>query len=52
MTIGTKFRLIGQTTEFVVVKVYLAAGFIPAIVGYTLDGSHRTNARIADVIAL
>lgn len=48
----TKFRLIGQTTKFKVVRFYKAAGFIPSVVGVTEDGKFMTCARIADVIAI
>lgn len=45
-----KFRLLGQTTRFMVVRVYLAAGFIPSVYGETLDGKYGTCARVADII--
>ena len=47
-----KFRLISQTTVFMVRRVYLAAGFIPSVYGETLDGKYATCARIADIIIL
>lgn len=46
------FRVIGQTIVFQVVKVYDAAGFIPSVIGHTIDGKRQTAARIADVIWL
>ena len=47
-----QFKLIGRATVFVVVREYLAAGFIPSVVGHTLDGKYQTVARKADVIFL
>lgn len=47
---GRKFRLIGNTTVFTVDREYLAANFIPAVVGHTLDGKKMTVAREADII--
>lgn len=44
-----RFRLIGRSTVFVVVREYLAAGLVPAIVGVTEDGRYQTIARKADV---
>ena len=45
------FSLIGRPTViFQVVKRYDAAGFIPSVVGVTLDGTKQTVAREADVI--
>lgn len=43
------FKLIGRETVFRVVKRYDAAGFIPAVIGVTLDGKFQTAARIEDV---
>ena len=49
----THFVLIGRPTLiFKVVKFYLAAGFIPAVKGITLDGKHETCARVDDVNAV
>ena len=48
-TIGRQFRLISQTTRFKVVRAYLAAGYIPAVEGHTLDDKLRTSARIEDI---
>ena len=47
--IGRKFRLIGRAAVFVVAKEYLAAGFIPALVGITEDGRYKTQPRVVDV---
>lgn len=47
-----KFRLIGSTTVFTVVRFYLAAGFIPSVVGMTPDGRYQTHARTVDVVPL
>lgn len=49
---GDTFRLIGNTTEFVVTQLYMAAGDIPAVVGWTKCGNFTTTARTADVIFL
>lgn len=49
--IGRKFRLIGCTLEFVVVREYLAAGFIPALVGVSAD-NRKTQPRVKDVVWL
>ena len=50
MKMQTKFTLIGYPTLiFKVVKRYQAAGFIPSVVGHTLDGKRQTVARVADV---
>ena len=46
------FRLIGRTTRLRVVRKYSAAGFLPAVVGHTIDGKFQTAARIADIIPL
>lgn len=44
------FTLIGRPTMvFRVVKQYKAAGFIPSVIGVTLDGKYQTAARIEDV---
>lgn len=48
----TRFRLIGQTTEFNVVRHYLAAGFIPSVHGITDDGMRQTCARAADIMEI
>lgn len=48
----TKFKLIGQTTVFVLRRQYLAADFIPSVVGVTEDGKRQTTAREADVLWL
>lgn len=50
--VGDQFRLIGRTSSFNVVRVYLAAGFIPSVYGETADGKFGTCARIADIIIL
>lgn len=50
---GRYFRLLGTTGPlFVVVKEYLAADFIRAVLGHTLDGKRQTYARVEDVIFL
>ncbi len=49
---GDTFRLIGRNTEFIATNLYMAAGDIPAVVGWSLDGSYTTCARTADVIFL
>lgn len=44
------FKLSGTTgPTFEVVKQYKAAGFIPTVIGHTLDGKLQTHARIEDV---
>lgn len=49
----THFALLAQPTLiFRVVKAYDAAGFIPSLVGVTLDGKRQTAARVADVCAV
>jgi hypothetical protein len=46
----THFTLPGRTgAPFKVIKVYDAAGFIPSVLGESIDGKWRTAARIADV---
>ena len=45
-----KFRLIGNTTLFIVERFYDAAGFLPSVIGKTTDGKKQTVARIKDVI--
>lgn len=48
----THFTLISRPTLiFRVVQTYFAAGFIPSVVGHTLDGKRQTVARVADVVA-
>jgi len=44
------FRLIGRNMKFKVVKEYLAAGFIPSVMGITIDGKFKTLARIEDIL--
>lgn len=45
------FSLIGRPgVIFRVVKRYHAAGFIPSVVGVTLDGEKQTVAREADTV--
>ena len=45
--IGKLFRFKGLTTTFCVVGTYLAAGFIPAVLGHSVDGKHQGRARVA-----
>lgn len=46
----THFTLISRPTlVFAVARTFLAAGFIPSVVGITLDGKRQTVARVADV---
>lgn len=46
---GETFTLIGRPTlQFRVVRRYEAAGFIPSVVGVTLDGKRQTHARVED----
>lgn len=52
MTKPRTFRLISRPNVFRVVREYKAAGFIPSVVGVTLDGKFQTVARAADVIFL
>jgi hypothetical protein len=47
--IGKLFRFKGQATVFRVVSAYLAAGFIPAVLGHSVDGKHQGCARVADI---
>jgi hypothetical protein len=49
MQVGDTFKLIGRTTVFRAVRVYDHAGFIPSVVGHTVDGKSQTVARLADV---
>lgn len=45
------FTLIGRPTlTFRVVRRYDAGGFIPSVVGVSLDGTRQTTARIADCV--
>lgn len=47
--VGKRFRLVGMTGPwFTVKRAYLAAGFIPSIIGET--ATHRTHARVVDVV--
>ncbi len=43
------FRLIGQTTKFRLIAFYDAAGFIPSVIGRTINGHFQTHARLEDV---
>jgi hypothetical protein len=52
MSNGTRFRLISNTCAFRVVSTYLAAGRIPCVVGISLCGHYRTQARVADILCL
>mgnify|MGYP003532519135 FL=1 len=47
--IGKLFKFKGLTTTFCVVGTYLAAGFIPAVLGHSVDGKHQGCARVADI---
>lgn len=47
---GDTFRLIGRTILFRVTREYLAAGFIPSVIGVSLDGKLSTCARVVDVV--
>jgi hypothetical protein len=47
--IGKLFRFKGLTTTFCVVGTYLAAGFIPAGLGHSVDGKHQGCARVTDI---
>lgn len=44
-----RFKLIGNTAIFVLIKRYDAAGFIPSVHGITEDGAKQTCARVADI---
>lgn len=47
----TRFTLIGRPAlVFNVARFYLAAGFIPSVVGITPDGKFTTAARVVDVV--
>jgi len=47
----THFTLISTPKLiFKAVRFYDAAGFIPSVVGVTLDGKRQTVARVADVV--
>lgn len=48
LEIGQTFRLIGRTIVFKAVELPVIAGFIPTVVGVSLDGTLRTQARIVD----
>ncbi len=52
LAVGKKFRLQSRTTVFIVEKQYLAAGFIPSVIGHTPDGKLQTSARMVDVVAV
>lgn len=52
LTVGDKFRLIGNHLPFVAKRLYMAAGDIPAVYGETATGSLCTHARVCDVIKL
>jgi len=47
-----KFRLIGRTIVFVVVREYTILDGVPCVEGHSIDGEWATQARIADVIFL
>lgn len=47
---GDTFRLISRTIIFRVTREYMAAGFIPSVIGVSLDGKLSTCARIVDVV--
>lgn len=49
--VGERFRTIGCVREYIVVSVYLAADFIPSVVGHSGDGK-QTCAREADIVRL
>ena len=49
--VGDQFRLIGQASTFNIVRLYLAAGFIPSVYGETPDGEYATCARLVDIMA-
>lgn len=52
LAVGDTFRLVGRTgPAFVVVTVYRAAGFIPAVCGHSVDGK-QTCTRVTDVVKL
>lgn len=46
------FRLIGNTTRFILERTFKSANCIPAVVGITPDGTKRTIAAEADIIWL
>lgn len=48
LQIGQTFRLIGRTVIFKAVELPVVAGFIPTVVGVSLDGTVRTQARVVD----
>lgn len=52
MKVGNTFKLIGRANVFTVTKVYLAAGFIPSVIGETTIRGRKfqTAARIADIV--
>ena len=44
------FKLMSTTgPTFRAIRLYKAAGFIPAVYGQTLDGKLQTSARIVDI---
>lgn len=45
-----QFRTVGCTRVYNIVARVMVLGFIPAVVGHSVDGKYRTEARIADVI--
>jgi hypothetical protein len=48
--VGAHFRTIGCTRVYRIVRRSMVLGFIPAVVGVSLDGRLKTDARIADIV--
>lgn len=46
----THFRVIGHGRVFKIVERKMVLGFIPSVLGHTLDGKHSAGHRIADVV--
>lgn len=48
--VGAHFRTVGCTRVYRVVQRSMVLGFIPAVIGVSLDGRVKTDARVADII--
>jgi hypothetical protein len=48
--VGAQFRTIGCTRVYRIVRRSMVLGFIPAVIGVSLDGKYKTEARVADII--
>jgi hypothetical protein len=50
--VGKQFRTVGCTRVYTIIQRRMVLGFIPAVVGRSLDGKFTTDARVADIILL